>query len=57
MMGAVSVISAAGVAGPLYWLAIFPVDVVKSAMQCDSIIKSERVYPTMVEATKVIIVS
>ena len=50
---AVSVLSAAGIAGPLYWLAIFPVDVIKSSMQTDSIIKSERVYPTMLEASKV----
>ena len=50
---AVSVLSAAGIAGPLYWIAIFPVDVIKSSMQTDSIIKSERVYPTMLEAAKV----
>ena len=48
-----SVLSAAGIAGPLYWIAIFPVDVIKSSMQTDSIIKSERVYPTMLEAAKV----
>lgn len=28
----------------MYWCAIFPVDVVKSAMQTDSMIKSERKY-------------
>ena len=36
----------------MYWIACFPVDVIKSSMQTDSIIKSERVYPTMVVTAK-----
>ena len=39
-----AVVAAAGVGGLLYWLAIFPVDVVKSAIQSDSITPSERMY-------------
>eukprot|EP00803_Ostreobium_quekettii_P004763 evm.model.scf_688.1 EVM.evm.TU.scf_688.1 scf_688:9330-12090(-) len=41
------VMTAAGIGGLLYWVTIFPVDVVKSAMATDSIIYSERKYPTM----------
>lgn len=41
------IMSSAGFGGLLYWVTIFPVDVVKSAMASDSIVKSERVYPTM----------
>lgn len=47
-----SVVSAAGAGGLLYWLLIYPVDVVKSAMAADSIIKGERMYPDMVTTTK-----
>lgn len=36
-----------------YWLAIFPVDVIKSSMQTDSIIKGQRKYTDMVTAAKV----
>jgi solute carrier family 25 carnitine/acylcarnitine transporter 20/29 len=39
-----AVVAAAGIGGLLYWLAIFPVDVVKSAVQSDSIVRSERKY-------------
>lgn len=39
-----AIVSAAGIGGLLYWLAIFPVDVVKSAVQSDSIIPSKRAY-------------
>lgn len=41
------VMGAAGLGGILYWSLIFPVDVVKSAMASDTIVKSERVYPDM----------
>ncbi|CAD7702567.1 unnamed protein product, partial [Ostreobium quekettii] len=41
------VMTAAGIAGLLYWVTIFPVDVVRSAMASDSIIYSERKCPTM----------
>ena len=39
-----AVVGAAGVGGLLYWLAIFPVDVVKSAVQSDSIKTAEKKY-------------
>lgn len=41
---AAAVVGAAGVGGLLYWLAIFPVDVVKSAVQSDSISAAERKF-------------
>ncbi|EIE24179.1 mitochondrial carrier [Coccomyxa subellipsoidea C-169] len=40
-------VAAAGTGGLMYWLAIYPIDQIKSAMQTDSIIKAERKYPTM----------
>ncbi|KAK9906772.1 hypothetical protein WJX75_007691 [Coccomyxa subellipsoidea] len=45
-------VAAAGTGGLMYWLAIYPIDQVKSAMMTDSIIKSERKYPTMASAFK-----
>jgi hypothetical protein len=39
-----AIVGAAGAGGLLYWLAIFPVDVVKSAVMADSIIPAERRY-------------
>lgn len=48
------VLGAAGVGGLMYWGIIFPVDVVKSAMQTDSIVKAERTYPTMLQAVQVV---
>lgn len=47
------VITAGGLGGLLYWLAIYPVDVIKSAMATDSIIPKERKYPDMVTTYKV----
>ncbi len=41
------VITAGGLGGLLYWLAIYPVDVIKSAMATDAIEPSKRKYPTM----------
>lgn len=46
------VIGAGGFGGILYWLAIYPVDVIKSAMMTDSIIPSERKYPNMMDSAK-----
>jgi solute carrier family 25 carnitine/acylcarnitine transporter 20/29 len=46
------VVGAGGFGGILYWLAIYPVDVIKSAMMTDSIIPAERKYPTMLSSAK-----
>ncbi|KAL3136974.1 hypothetical protein ABBQ32_006573 [Trebouxia sp. C0010 RCD-2024] len=46
------VISAGGLGGLLYWLAIYPIDVIKSAMATDSIIPKERKYPDMATTYK-----
>ncbi|KAJ9522240.1 hypothetical protein QJQ45_008066 [Haematococcus lacustris] len=37
-----------GLGGVTYWLSIFPVDCIKSAMQTDSIVRSERKYPDFI---------
>jgi hypothetical protein len=37
----------------MYWLVIYPVDQVKSAIMCDSLNPSERVYPNMSTAFRV----
>ena len=47
-----TVIGAAGLGGICYWMVIFPVDCVKSAMQTDSIIKSQRRFPDMAFAAR-----
>jgi hypothetical protein len=47
------IMGAGGFGGLLYWLALFPVDVIKSAMMTDSVIPAERQYPTMVVAAQV----
>ena len=41
------VLCCAGTGGITYWLACFPIDQIKSAMQTDSIINSERKYKTV----------
>ena len=41
------VMAAGGTGGILYWLAIFPVDVIKSAMMTDSIDPATRKYPNI----------
>lgn len=46
-------LSSAALGGIAYWLAIFPVDVIKSSMQTDTIIKSKRRYTDMVTSAKV----
>jgi solute carrier family 25 carnitine/acylcarnitine transporter 20/29 len=50
---AYAVLGAAALGAFGYWLAIFPVDVIKSSMQTDSIIKGQRKYTDMVTAAKV----
>jgi hypothetical protein len=47
------VVGSAGMGGITYWLAIFPVDVIKSAMQSDSVVKAERKYTSMSTTAKV----
>ena len=46
------VVSAAGLGGLMYWVAIFPVDQVKSAMQTDAIDPAQRRFPNMAVATQ-----
>lgn len=46
------VLGAGGTAGVLYWLAIFPVDVIKSAIMTDSIDPKHRKYPNMISTAK-----
>ncbi|GAB4822528.1 hypothetical protein N2152v2_009574 [Parachlorella kessleri] len=46
------VMACGGIAGVLYWLAIFPLDVVKSAMMTDSIDPATRQYPNMAATFK-----
>jgi solute carrier family 25 carnitine/acylcarnitine transporter 20/29 len=48
-----AVLSSAALGGIAYWLAIFPVDVIKSSMQTDNIIRSQRRFPDMATAAKV----
>ncbi|KAK8793528.1 hypothetical protein WA158_004887 [Blastocystis sp. Blastoise] len=43
---------AGGIAGFFYWIGIYPLDVIKSTLQCDSIAKSERTYKGMMDITK-----
>lgn len=42
-----------GLGGIFYWMAIFPVDAVKSVMQTDDLQKPNRKFPTMASAVKV----
>ena len=46
-------VTAAGIGGLMYWIAIYPLDQIKSAMATDSIIVSERKYPTMAVTAQV----
>lgn len=50
---AYAVLSSAALGGIAYWLAIFPVDVIKSSMQTDSIIKGQRRYTDILSSAKV----
>lgn len=45
---------AGGVAGLIYWITIFPVDVVKSCIQTDHILPHKRTYPSIWSAFKAI---
>lgn len=47
------VISAGGAGGILYWLSIYPIDVIKSAMATDALEPSKRKYPDMATTYKV----
>jgi hypothetical protein len=47
-------VTAAGVGGLMYWVTIYPLDQIKSAMATDSIIVSERKYPTMAVTAQVL---
>jgi solute carrier family 25 carnitine/acylcarnitine transporter 20/29 len=47
------VMAAGGTGGILYWLAIFPVDVIKSAMMTDSIDPATRKYPNIPTTARV----
>ena len=48
-------VTAAGIGGLMYWVTIYPLDQIKSAMATDSIIVSERKYPTMTVTAQVIL--
>ena len=47
------VLSSAALGGWAYWLAIFPVDCIKSAMQTDSVFKDKRKYTDIITSAKV----
>ncbi|PRW60530.1 mitochondrial carrier [Chlorella sorokiniana] len=47
-----AVLGAGATGGILYWLAIFPVDVIKSAMMTDSIDPAQRKYPSIPVAAR-----
>ena len=51
---AVEIVTAGGLGGMAYWVVIFPVDVVKSAMQTDAIVKTDRKFPDMLTTTQVL---
>jgi solute carrier family 25 carnitine/acylcarnitine transporter 20/29 len=48
-----AVLSSAALGAFGYWLAIFPVDVIKSSMQTDNIIASQKRFPNMATTAKV----
>jgi solute carrier family 25 carnitine/acylcarnitine transporter 20/29 len=45
-------LSAGGIGGFFYWISTYPIDVIKSSMQADSIVRSERKYSTMVDCAQ-----
>lgn len=45
-----SILVAGGLSGIIFWCAVFPLDVVKTRMQTDAILKSERKYNNMLHA-------
>ena len=46
-------VTAAGLGGLAYWVTIYPLDQIKSAMSTDSIIVSQRKYPNMAVTAQV----
>lgn len=38
-----------GFGGVVYWSCFYPIDVIKSAMMTDSLVRSERQYPTVIQ--------
>lgn len=48
-----AVLSSAGLGGICYWVVIFPVDCIKSAMQTDTITRAQRKYTTIPVTAKV----
>ncbi|GAX76347.1 hypothetical protein CEUSTIGMA_g3793.t1 [Chlamydomonas eustigma] len=48
------VTAAAGLGGCTYWLAIFPVDCIKSAMQTDTVLRSQRKYTDFLTTAKLL---
>jgi solute carrier family 25 carnitine/acylcarnitine transporter 20/29 len=46
------IMGAGGAGGVFYWLAVYPVDVIKSAMMTDAIVPDQRRYPTMASAAR-----
>lgn len=48
------VLGSAGLGGIMYWCVIFPVDVIKSAMATDNIIKSQRTYTDIPTTAKLL---
>jgi hypothetical protein len=53
VLPAAVVVALGGLGGIFYWMTIFPVDAVKSAMQTDDLRKPHRKFPTMASAIKV----
>lgn len=49
-----TIIGAAGLGGITYWMVIFPVDCIKSAMQTDTIIRSQRKYADVATTVKLL---
>ena len=46
-------VTAAGLGGLAYWVTIYPLDQIKSAMSTDAIIVSQRKYPNMMVTAQV----
>jgi solute carrier family 25 carnitine/acylcarnitine transporter 20/29 len=46
-------LTSAALGGWAYWLAIFPVDCIKSAMQTDTVFKDKRKYTNIMTTAKV----
>ena len=44
--------AAGGTAGFMYWVLFYPLDVIKSAMQTDALVRSERRFSGVADATR-----